>query len=147
MFKNIFDIASNAMSANRLRINTIASNIANAQTTKTAEGGPYKRRDVVFAAVDVKPQDGSFESLMDAEAVKNVKVAAVVTDERPPMMVYDPGHPDADKETGMVSMPNISPVTEMVNMLTASAAYKAAAEVVQVTKEMASTIRGLANRL
>lgn len=145
MFKTIFDIAANAMSANRLRINTIASNIANAQTTKTAEGGPYKRRDVVFAAVDVPKEP--FESVLDEESLKSVKVEAVVTDNKPPMLVYDPGHPDADPKTGMVAMPNISPVTEMVNMMSASAAYKAAAEVVSVTKDMASAIRGLVNRL
>ena len=145
MFKSVYDIAASAMSANRLRINTIASNIANAQTTKTAEGGPYKRRDVVFAAVDVPSED--FSNVLDEESLKSVRVAGVVTDEKPPMMVYDPGHPDADKETGMVAMPNITPVTEMVNMLTASAAYKAAAEVVAVTKDMAAAIRGLANRL
>lgn len=145
MFKSIFDIAANAMSANRLRINTIASNIANAQTTKTPEGGPYKRRDVVLAAVDMPPEQ--FSNVLDEESLKSVRVAGVVTDSKPPMMVYDPGHPDADPKSGMVAMPNISPVTEMVNMLTASAAYKAAAEVVSVTKDMAAAIRGLANRL
>lgn len=145
MFKSIYDIAASAMSANRLRINTIASNLANAQTTKTPEGGPYKRRDVVFSAVDADPE--VFGNVLDAESMKSVKVAGVVTDNKPPMMVYDPGHPDADPKTGMVAMPNISPVTEMVNMLTASAAYKAAAEVVSVTKDMASAVRGLINRL
>ncbi|MBP9837273.1 MAG: flagellar basal body rod protein FlgC [Proteobacteria bacterium] len=145
MFKNIFDIASSSMSANRLRINTIASNIANAQTTKTEEGGPYKRRDVVFAATDVDTP--GFANALDEATLKNVKVAGVVTDNKPPMMVYDPGHPDADAKTGMVSMPNVNPVTEMVNMLTASAAYKAAAEIVNVTKDMANTIKNLASRL
>ncbi len=143
MLKTVYDIAASAMSANRLRINTIASNIANAQTTKTPEGGPYKRRDVVLSATDVRPE--GFSSIMDQESMKGVKDAGVVTDNRPTIMVYDPGHPDADPK-GMVAMPNITPVTEMVNMLTASAAYKAAAEVVQVTKEMGSTIRGLINR-
>ncbi len=145
MFKNVYDIAASAMSANRLRINTIASNLANAQTTKTPEGGPYKRRDVVFAAVDT-PVEG-FDNALDAESIKGVTVAGVLTDNKPPMLVHDPGHPDADPATGMVAMPNISPVTEMVNMLTASAAYKAAAEVVSVTKDMAAAVRGLVNRL
>lgn len=145
MFKSVFDIASNAMSANRLRINTIASNIANAQTTRTEEGGPYKRRDVALIATDMPEQ--SFDNVLDQASVKNVKVAAVVTDQKPPMQVYDPGHPDADPATGMVAMPNINPVTEMVNMLTASAAYKAAAEVVSVTKDMASAVRNMATRL
>ena len=145
MFKSVFDIASNAMSANRLRINTIASNIANAQTTRTEEGGPYKRRDVALVATDIPEQ--SFDNVLDQARVKNVKVAAVVTDEKPPMQVYDPGHPDADPARGMVAMPNIYPVTEMVNMLNGSAAYKAAAEVVSVTKDMASAVRNMANRL
>jgi flagellar basal-body rod protein FlgC len=143
MFSTIFNIAANAMSANRLRINTIASNIANAETTRTEDGGPYKRRDVVFAATDVP--GSAFDSALDQASVKNVQVAAVMTDNSEPRQVYDPGHPDADKATGMVAMPNISPVTEMVNMISASNAYKAAAEVVSVTKEMAQALKNLSN--
>ncbi len=145
MLKTVFDIASSAMSANRLRINTIASNIANAQTTKTAEGGPYKRRDVALVAEDM-PAD-SFESALDKASLKSVKVAGVIVEEKPPTLVYDPGHPDADPATGMVAMPNVNPVTEMVNMLGASAAYKAAAEVVNVTKDMGQAVRTMAQRL
>ena len=141
MFNKIMDIAANAMSVNRLRINTIASNLANAETTKTPEGGPYKRRDVVAAAADVQ---GSFTNMLDQASLKSVKVAAVVTDNQEPTLVYNPGHPDADPATGMVAMPNVNPVTEMVNMMTASAAYKAAAEVVGVTKDMASALRRIA---
>jgi len=145
MFRTIYDIASSAMSVNRLRINTIASNIANAQTTRTAEGGPYKRRDVVVSANDLDSK--GFANALDEATLKDVKVAAVVKDDSPPNLIYDPGHPDADPKTGMVAMPNINPVTEMVNMITASAAYKAAAEVVNVTKDMASAVRNLASRL
>jgi flagellar basal-body rod protein FlgC len=145
MIDKVLDIAAQAMSANRLRINTIASNIANAQTTRTEEGGPYKRRDVVFAAVDVA-QDKEFSSVLDEESIKGVKVAAVVEDDSAPRQVYDPGHPDAKPETGIVEMPNINPVTEMVNMLSASSAYKAAAEVVSVTKEMGRALRRLSMR-
>lgn len=145
MFDRIFDICASAMSANRLRINTVASNIANAQTTKTPEGGPYKRRDVVFAATDVKAND--FSDAMDQASLTGVKVAAVVTDNKAPQKIYDPGHPDADPNTGIVDMPNINTVTEMVNMINASTAYKAAAEVVNITKEMASAVRRLSNRL
>ncbi len=145
MLKTIFDIASSAMSVNRLRINTIASNIANAQTTRTAEGGPYKRRDVVVQAKDINPE--GFASALDQATLKDVAVTGVVTDEKPPLQVYDPGHPDADPKTGMVAMPNVNPVTEMVNMLTASAAYKAAAEIMAATKDMAGVIKNLANRL
>lgn len=144
MFEKIFDIASNAMSANRLRINTVASNIANAQTTRTEEGGPYKRRDVVLAATDMKAE--GFATALDRASLQNVKVAAVVTDDSPPNQVYDPGHPDADPNTGIVEMPNINPVTEMVNLIGASNAYKAAAEVVDITKDMAATLRRLSSR-
>lgn len=143
MFNTIFNIAASAMSANRLRINTISSNIANAETTRTEEGGPYKRRDVVFAAQD---EHNSFASALDQASLKSVQVAGVVADNSAPRMVYDPGHPDADPKTGMVAMPNINPVTEMVNLVTASAAYRAAAEVANVTKEMAAALRRLADR-
>jgi flagellar basal-body rod protein FlgC len=142
MFKTVFDIASSAMSATRLRINTIASNIANAETTRTAEGGPYKRRDVVFAATDLNPV--GFADALDEASLKNVKVAGVIADQSAPKLLYDPGHPDADKNTGMVAMPNINPVTEMVNLIEASNAYKAAAEVASVTKEMSGSLRNLA---
>ena len=145
MFDKIIDIAANAMSANRLRVNTVASNIANAQTTKTAEGGPYKRRDVVFAATDVKMP--GFANALDEASLKGVQVAGVVTDQKPGQKVYDPGHPDADPATGVVEMPNVNPVTEMVNMISASAAYKAAAEVVSVTRDMSAALRRLAQRL
>jgi flagellar basal-body rod protein FlgC len=144
MFNKIFDIAASAMSANRLRINTIASNIANAETTKTAEGGPYKRKDVVFAATDLK-QD-PFADALDEASLKNVRVAAVMEDQNAPQLVYNPGHPDADPTTGMVAMPNINVVTEMVNMISANGAYKAAAEIVNITKDMASAVRRLAER-
>lgn len=144
MFNSLFNIAASAMSAHRLRINTIASNIANAETTRTEEGGPYKRRDVVFAATDQKI--AGFDETLDKATIKSVKVAAVMTDNKQPRMVYDPGHPDADPNTGMVAMPNINPVTEMVNMLSASSAYRAAAEVVNITKEMASAVRRLSER-
>ncbi len=141
MFGKILDIAASAMSANRLRINTIASNIANAQTTRTAEGGPYRRRDVVFTAKDV--QTTAFREELDKASLKSVGIAGVVTDNSEPRLIYDPGHPDADKNTGLVAMPNINPVTEMVNMMSASNAYKAAAEVSSVTKELAMAVKAI----
>jgi len=144
MFKSIYNIAASAMSASRLRVNTIASNIANAQTTRTEEGGPYKRRDVLLAAQDIKKS--GFSSALDEASLKGVQVAAVVVDDKPPKLVFDPGHPDADPNTGMVAMPNINPVTEMANMISASAAYKAAAEVAAVTKDMSRSLQKLAER-
>lgn len=144
MFKSIYNIAAGAMSVNRLRINTIASNLANAETTRTAEGGPYKRRDVVVTSTNISAP--SFENALDEASLKGVKVASVKLDDKEPQLVYDPGHPDADKTTGMVAMPNVNPVTEMVNMMTASAAYRAAAEVVNVTKDMAMAIQRLGDK-
>ena len=140
-----YDIASNAMSANRQRINTIASNIANAQTTRTEEGGPYKRRDVVFTAADL-PKTNTFAKVLDEATMKTVKVAGVIEDNSEPRKVFDPGHPDANPETGIVQMPNINPVTEMVNMMMASTAYKAAGQIVSVSKEMNMVLRQLAQR-
>jgi flagellar basal-body rod protein FlgC len=143
MFDSVFKIASDALSASRLRVNTIASNIANAQTTRTEEGGPYKRRDVVLTTNDLK--DNKFHNALNEASVKTVKVVEVVKDESAPRMVYDPGHPDADK-AGMVAMPNINPVSEMVNLMSASNSYKAAAEVVSVTKSMAQALTKLSQR-
>ena len=141
MFNTLMNIAASAMSASRLRINTIASNLANAETTRTPEGGPYKRRDVVLVATDQKSE--GFDDVLDRATLKGVKVAAVVADDKPPQFVYDPGHPDADKTTGMVAMPNISPVTEMVNLISASNSYKAAAEITAVSKDMVGALRNL----
>jgi flagellar basal-body rod protein FlgC len=145
MLNKVFDIAASAMSANRLRINTVASNIANHKTTRTEEGGPYKRRDVVFQAHDIKSD--RFDSVLDKAGLKTVRVAEITEDQSPPEMVYDPGHPDADKDTGMVELPNINIVSEMTNMLSASNAYKAAAKIVDVTNEMSSAVRSLFTRL
>lgn len=143
MFGKIYDIAASAMSANKMRIDAVSSNIANAQTTRTAEGGPYKRRDVVFQAHDLKSDQ--FASVLDKATLKTVRVAEVVEDQSPPQLMYDPGHPDADPKTGMVSMPNINIVTEMTNMLTASAAYKAAAQIATTTQELGLAVRRLFN--
>ena len=144
MFNSIYNIAASAMSSNRLRVNTISSNLANAETTRTAEGGPYKRRDVVMVATDVK-QNG-FASVLDQASLKGVKIAGVKVDDSAPRQVYDPAHPDADLKTGIVEMPNVNPVTEMVNLMSASAAYKAAAEIVQVTKQMGQSLMRLSQR-
>ena len=144
MFSTIFNITSSAMSANRLRVNTIASNIANANTTRTEEGGPYKRRDVVFTAVDTNTE--GFRTALDQATLKGVKVAAVVTDQKPPKEVYDPSHPDADPKTGIVALPNVNPVSEMVNLMSASAAYKASAQVAAATRRMGRALRQLSRR-
>ena len=143
MFNSIYNIAAGGMSANRIRINVVASNIANAETTRTEEGGPYKRRDVVMQTVT--PRKESFSRELAKAGLKGVRVAEIREDSNPPRMVYDPSHPDADPVTGVVQMPNINPVTEMTNMITASAAYKAMAEIVGVTKDMSNALKTMAN--
>lgn len=132
-------ISSSALAAERVRMNVISSNLANANTTKTEEGGPYKRKDVVFTARD---SGVSFDNLMRQAFdpnLKSVKVDGIVEDQRAPKMVYNPGHPDADKETGMVAMPNISVMEEMVNMITSNRAFEANTTALNSTKQMANT--------
>ena len=141
-FKTIYNIAASAMTANRLRINTIASNLANSNTTRTAEGGPYKRRDVVFQSTNVEVP--GFKKALDEASLRSVKVSAVYVDDKEPILVHNPSHPDADPESGMVKMPNINPVSEMVNLLGASNAYKAGAQITTITKQMSQALTKLA---
>jgi flagellar basal-body rod protein FlgC len=122
----VFQVSASALSAQRQRMNVIASNLANAQSTKTADGGPYRRQDVVFSTDPVEQgQDG----------LVGVKVSSIVKDDSPFKSVYDPGHPDADKD-GFVSMPNVSVIEEMVNMMMASRAYEASVQSFDTAKTM-----------
>jgi flagellar basal-body rod protein FlgC len=123
-FMTAMDIAASGMSSQRTHMNTISMNLANVNTTKTADGGPYQRKEVVFQSVPVSDR---FESMMRSELdreVKGVKVVRIQKDDRPLKQVHDPGHPDAD-EQGYVSYPDINVVEEMANMLTATRAYEA----------------------
>jgi flagellar basal-body rod protein FlgC len=118
-------ISASGMTAERLRMDVIAENLANANTTRAADGGPYKRKDVVL-------QEGrpSFD-----EVLNGVEVAGVVADESPARRVYDPGHPDADQD-GYVSMPNVNPVLEMVDLVTASRGYEANVQAMTTAKQL-----------
>ena len=131
------DISASALEAERERMNVISSNLANANTTRTEEGGPYRRKDVVFSA---RGTGIEFDKLMrlalDGE-LKEVKVDAIVEDKRPPRMVYNPAHPDANQQ-GYVAMPNISVMEEMVNMITSERAFESNTQAIQTTKSMAS---------
>ncbi|NTU60182.1 MAG: flagellar basal body rod protein FlgC [Deltaproteobacteria bacterium] len=129
-FFGLMDISASGLSAQRLRMETVASNLANASSTRTAEGGPYRRRDVVFQAV----QPASFQSALDA-SLREVGVARVVEDQSPPLRRYEPGHPDADAQ-GFVAYPNVDPVVEMVNMLGAARSYEANITVMEATKNL-----------
>ncbi|MEO5356617.1 MAG: flagellar basal body rod protein FlgC [Nitrospirae bacterium YQR-1] len=123
----VFKVSASALAAQRERMNVIASNLANIHTTQTQEGGPYKRRDVVFQTT-LMEQDVRSHS-------NGVRVAEIYEDPHPPMMVYDPSHPDAD-ERGYVAMPNINVVEEMVNMMMTTRAYEANVSAFNVSKSM-----------
>lgn len=126
------EVAASGLSAERSRMNITAGNLANARTTRTAEGGPYKRLDPVFEARALNP--GSGDHVM--QNVKSVRLAEVRADQTPGTMVYEPGHPDANPD-GYVEYPNVNTVTEMVNMMTASRAYEAGVTSIESLKAMA----------
>ena len=125
------DIAVSGLLAQRVRMVVTASNIANASTTRTAEGGPYQRRDPVFQA---KPLGGPFGSELD-RAVAGVEVPRVERDPRPGPMHFDPGHPDANAD-GYVRMPNVDMVEEMTNLLSASRSFEANLLALRKAREM-----------
>ncbi|NMC33257.1 MAG: flagellar basal body rod protein FlgC [Veillonellaceae bacterium] len=128
------DVAASGMTAERLRLDVISNNIANVNTTRTVEGGPYRRQFVVFESR--QGDASSFSSVMAGQLQMNgVRVSAIKKDDSPVRMVYEPGHPDADAN-GYVQMPNINIVTEMVDMMTASRAYEANVTSVNVAKSM-----------
>ena len=126
------EVAASGLSAERTRMNTVASNLANARTTRTEAGGPYKRLDPVFEAVGL---DDSQSVMATHGGVSKVKVARIQEDKRPGMMVYEPGHPDANG-AGYVEYPNVNAVEEMVNMITASRAYEAGVTTIDSVKQM-----------
>jgi flagellar basal-body rod protein FlgC len=129
-------ISSSGLSANRLRMNTLSANLANANTTRTEEGGPYRRRDVVFSASPVGSAFEDFLNGTNGAQLSKVQVLNIHEDTKEPRMVFDPTHADADAD-GYVAMPNIQVMTEMVNMLAATRAYEANATAVNEAKQMA----------
>ncbi len=136
-FMTALDIGASGLSAERTHLNVISMNLANVNTTRTPEGGPYRRKSVVFQST---PLDSPFSKAMRSELereVQGVKVSGILTDQRPLKMVYDPGHPDADGQ-GYVSMPDINVVEEMANMMTALRTYEANAATVSSAKAMFS---------
>ncbi|MFK5926663.1 MAG: flagellar basal body rod protein FlgC [Desulfuromusa sp.] len=127
-------ISASALKAQRIRMNAISSNLANIETTRTPDGGPYRKREVVFQST----QQG-FADALDGrmrDTVQGVKVSQIQASTLPPRMVYDPSHPDAD-EQGQVAMPNISLVEETADMMSALRAYEANVTVVKSAKRMA----------
>ncbi len=125
-------IAAAGLSAQRVRMEAVASNLANARTTRTPEGGPYRRKEPVFTA---EPVEAPFGDALGA-ALRTVRVERIVEDPAPARMRYEPGHPDADP-SGFVAYPNVEPVEEMVDMLSATRSYEANVTVVRSVREMA----------
>ncbi|MFL1706093.1 MULTISPECIES: flagellar basal body rod protein FlgC [unclassified Campylobacter] len=151
-----FDISGYGLSAQRFRMNVISSNIANANTTRTAEGGPYRRREVIFKAVDFdstlneqiakktnmleyeNPLDDSFWQKDAKPAIMSVVVDKVVRDDKDFKLKYDPSHPDANAK-GYVAYPNINPVIEMADLIEATRAYQANVSAFQSAKTIAQS--------
>ena len=138
----VMEVSGSALEAERIRAEVVAANMANAETTRTPEGGPYRRQHVVFAS---EAPSASFASqLLGAPGlaqgdpqIGGVRVTAVVADEGEPLRRFDPGHPDADKD-GYVSYPDINPLTEMVDLMGATRAYGLNSSAVQAEKGMVS---------
>lgn len=130
-FFGMMDIAASGLAAQRLRMETIASNLANANATRTPEGGPYRRRDVVFAAQTVRTP---FREALDGY-LRQVEVTGVVEDPSPARLRWEPGHPDADPQ-GYVAYPNVDAVAEMVNLLSATRSYEANLTVMDAAKNL-----------
>ncbi|HBG17108.1 MAG TPA: flagellar basal body rod protein FlgC [Firmicutes bacterium] len=126
-FFRAMDVNGSALGAQRLRLDLISSNIANATTTRTPEGGPYRRKVPVFAE-DLKQTLGG-------STLNGVRVLAIVEDQTPLRLVYDPSHPDANEE-GYVYYPNVNMVNEMVNLMEAGRAYEANVTAFNTAKEM-----------
>lgn len=135
-FFTALDVSSSAMSAERTRMNLISSNLANANSTRTAEGGPYKRKDAVFSAAPVVESFGSALDKAKQKGAVGVAVVQVIEDQTPPRLQYDPSHPDANAD-GYVALPNVNPVEEMADMIAATRAYEANVTATQAAKSMA----------
>jgi len=155
-FLNSFDISGYGLSAQRVRVNTISSNIANAQTTRTDEGGPYRRKEVVFKAINFndvynqmlaeKTNGMEYADPLDEDqfghkpnpAIMSVEVDKIIRDDSQPLMKYEPNHPDADAN-GYVAYPNINPVVEMADLVEATRSYQANVAAFQSAKDMANS--------
>jgi flagellar basal-body rod protein FlgC len=154
-FLSSFDISGYGLSAQRFRINVISSNIANANTTRTDEGGPYRRKEVVFKAIDFDKQlndelqtnylkyenpldEAGEDDIKPKPALETVIVDKIVRDDSKPILKYEPNNPDADKN-GYVAYPNINPVIEMSDLIEATRSYQANVAAFQSAKTMASS--------
>jgi flagellar basal-body rod protein FlgC len=136
-FLSALHISGSALSAERTRVNLASSNLANAETTRGPNGKPYQRLDPVFESIRIA---SAGETPQPGQDPLGVQVSSIVADPTPGKRVYSPGHPDADPE-GFVTFPNVNPISEIVNLLSASRAFEANASAVDTLKQMAT--RGL----
>jgi flagellar basal-body rod protein FlgC len=127
-FMSAFRVCSSGLAAQRAKMDVIVSNLANINTTRTPEGGPYRRKGIVFSS---EPLKGSFDDIL-----RMVKVEGITEDKESIKMVFDPAHPDADSK-GIVAMPDINTVVEMADMIAANRAYEACVTAFDATKNMA----------
>ena len=125
-------VSASGMAAQRTRAALLVENIANSETTRTAEGGPYRRKDAVFSTSDVGSQ---FAAELDAQMQTGVRVSSISVDERDPEKQYAPGHPDADAD-GYVSVPRVNPAEDMVDLVTANRSYQANVAAMSSVKDM-----------
>jgi flagellar basal-body rod protein FlgC len=126
-------VSASGMDAQRARAEVLAENLANAETTRTPEGGPYRRKDVVFTSTNVaSPFASEFQSALEGQGVK---VASISVDQRAPEKRYSPGHPDADAD-GYVAFPNINPAEDMIDLMNASRGFQANVAAISAVKDM-----------
>jgi flagellar basal-body rod protein FlgC len=132
-------VSASGLSAERLRMDVTAENLANAQSTRTADGGPYRRKEVILGAADQSVFGATLQSAMGRTSASRpstgVQVMGIAEDQGPGRRVHDPGHPDADAQ-GYVTMPDVNPVGEMVDLISASRAYEANVTAMQTAKSM-----------
>lgn len=131
-------VSSSGMAAQRMRMNTISSNIANVNTTRTPEGGVYRRKDVVLESMPEAKSFGEILTSAPQKDIARVQVTDITSDRKGPLMKYEPDHVDAN-EDGFVAYPNINLMEEMANMIQATRAYEANVSAMNATKDMAMT--------
>lgn len=135
---DVMDIAESGLLAQRARMTVTASNLANAQTTHTREGGPYRRRDPVFEA---QPLGGPFGGELE-RAMRAVSVSYIAYDSRPPIPRHMPGHPDADAQ-GFVRFPRVDPVEELTNLMSATRSFESNLLILRKARQMAEAVSGI----
>lgn len=132
---NLLSVSSSGLSAQRQRAELLVENLANSETTRTADGGPYRRRDAIFQSEE---QGSPFSAVFQTElgnGVQGVSISEIVTDTREPERRYVPGHPDAD-ENGYVAFPRLNPAEEMVDLMSATRGYQANVAAMSAVKDM-----------